>query len=198
MATAQDAMLRVPPAAAKTILFCDGLSIWTGKAISWLILPMIGALAYEVFMRYLFRAPTIWAMDIAVITFGIHFMIGSPYCLQQGQHIKCDFLYNMWSTRKKAMTDMVNYVIFFFPVHFLFLYVGWGYAYRSWAILETSIASPWMPWIWPVKMAIPIMVFLSILQGVSDFIKCYYRYKLNTDLWATGAHGGGDAPTTTS
>jgi len=184
MATAQDAMLRVPPLAANSIKCIDGLSIWTGKTISWLVIPMLFALMYEVFMRYLFRAPTIWAMDVAVIAYGIHFMIASPYCLQQEQHIRCDFLYNMWSIRKRAMVDMVNYIIFFFPVNFLFLWIGWGYAHRSWMILERSIVSPWMPWIWPVKMAIPIMVVLSIIQGISEFMKCYYRWKLNANLWA--------------
>ena len=184
MATAQEAMLRVPPLAANSIKYIDGLSIWTGKTISWLVIPMLAALMYEVFMRYLFHSPTIWAMDIAVIAYGIHFMIASPYCLQQEQHIRCDFLYNMWSVRKRAMVDMVNYIIFFFPVNFLFLWIGWGYAHRSWMIMERSIVSPWMPWIWPVKMAIPLMVALSIVQGVSEFIKCYYRWKLNANLWA--------------
>jgi TRAP-type mannitol/chloroaromatic compound transport system permease small subunit len=184
MATAQDAMLRVPPLAANSIKYIDGLSIWTGKTISWLVLPMLFALMYEVIMRYLFRAPTIWAMDVAVIAYGIHFMIASPYCLQQEQHIRCDFLYNMWSVRKRAIVDMVNYIIFFFPVNFLFLWIGWGYAERSFMIMERSIFSPWMPWIWPVKMAIPLMVALSIIQGVSEFIKCYYRWKLNANLWA--------------
>ena len=184
MATAQDAMLRVPPLAANSIKYIDGLSILTGKTISWLVVPMLFALMYEVIMRYMFHSPTIWAMDVAVIAYGIHFMIASPYCLQQEQHIRCDFLYNMWSVRKRAMVDMVNYVIFFFPVNFVFLWIGWGYAERSWMIMERSIVSPWMPWIWPVKMAIPIMVFLSIIQGVSEFIKCYYRWKLNADLWA--------------
>ena len=184
MATAQDAMLRVPPLAANSIKYIDGLSIWTGKTISWLVLPMLFALMYEVIMRYLFRAPTIWAMDVAVIAYGIHFMIASPYCLQQEQHIRCDFLYNMWSVRKRAIVDMVNYIIFFFPVNVLFLWIGWGYAERSFMIMERSIFSPWMPWIWPVKMAIPLMVALSIIQGVSEFIKCYYRWKLNANLWA--------------
>ena len=187
MATAQDAIMRVPPAATISIQYLDGLSIWTGKASSWFVLPMLAALMYEVAMRYLFHTPTIWAMDVAVIAYGIHFMLGSPYCLQQGMHIRADFLLKMCSIRKRAVIDMLNYVIFFFPVNFLFLWIGWGYAYRSWAIQETSIASPWMPYIWPVKMAIPIMIFLSILQGVSEFIKCYYRWKLNAEIWISEA-----------
>jgi TRAP-type mannitol/chloroaromatic compound transport system permease small subunit len=141
-------------------------------------------------MRYLFQSPTIWAMDIALILYGIHFMVGSPYCLQQGQHIRADFLYNMWSVRTKAVVDMCNYVIFFFPVHFVFLAIGWQYFYKSYQLNEMSIVSPWMPIIWPAKAALPVCIFLTILQGVSECIKCYYRWKTNTDLWGTHAHGG--------
>ena len=197
MATAQDAMLRVPSVAAKSIQCLDGLSIWTGKCIAWVVLPMMLAIIYEVVMRYLFNAPTIWAMDVMVILYGIHFMIGSPYCLQQGMHVRGDFLYNSWSVRKKAAVDMINYLVFFFPVHIVFLQVGWAYAYRSYQLNEVAISSPWMPIIWPAKMAIPICIFLSILQGISEFLKCYYRWKLNADLWSTESHGGGKAPTST-
>jgi len=194
MATAQDALSRVPSAAARIIGFCDNLSIWSGKTVAWLILPMMFSLMYEVFMRYAFHSPTIWAMDIALILYGIHYMVGSPFCLQQGQHIRADFLYSRWSVRTKAAADMCNYALLFFPAHLVFLSVGWEYFYKSYQQNEMSIASPWMPLVWPAKMAIPVCIFLTILQGVSEFIKCYYRWKFNADLWHTDAHGGGNEP----
>lgn len=189
MVTTTDAMRRVPPAAVTIIAFLDGVSIRTGKAASWLIMPMMLSLIYEVGMRYLFHSPTIWAMDMALILFGIHFMIGSPYCLQQGQHIRTDFFYNTWSIRTKAVVDMCNYVFFFFPVHFVFLDIGWSYFHKSFLQNESAISSPWMPVIWPVKMAIPVCVLITLLQGISEFIKCYYRWKLNAALWPVAGHG---------
>jgi len=192
MKPAQEAMLRVPAAAVRFITFFDGLSIVSGKAVSWLILPMVLSLIYEVGMRYLFHKPTIWAMDVALILFGIHFMVASAYCLQQGQHVRTDFFYNAWSIRKKAVVDMCNYVFFFLPVHLIFLDIGWAYFYKSYEMNESAITSPWMPIVWPAKMAIPICVLLTLLQGISEFMKCYYRWKLDADLWPT--HGHGDSP----
>jgi len=52
-----------PPALAKAIRIIDGISILSGKAVGWMILPMVFSLVYEVFARYLFNAPTIWASD---------------------------------------------------------------------------------------------------------------------------------------
>ncbi len=197
MVVAQDARLRVPSVAVKSVAILDGLSIWSGKLISWLVLPMMFSLIYEVGMRYLFDSPTIWAMDIALILTGIYFMIGSPFCLQQGQHIRTDFLYNRWSIRVRAAVDICNYVFLFFPVHFVFLGIGWQYFYKSYQQNEMAISSPWMPYIWPAKMAIPICILLTILQGFSELIKCYYRWKLNTDLWATNTHCDDDSASRT-
>ena len=39
----------------------DFLSEWSGKLVSWLIVALILAIAYDTSMRYLFSAPTIWA-----------------------------------------------------------------------------------------------------------------------------------------
>jgi TRAP-type mannitol/chloroaromatic compound transport system permease small subunit len=93
---------------------------------------------------------------------------------------------------------MINYILFFFPGNFLFLWIGWGYASRSIDLMERAITSPWLPYIWPAKLAIPVCVALSILQGLSEFTKCYYRWKLNANLWPAEVDGGGNAPTTTS
>jgi len=114
-------------------------------------------------------------------------MLGSPYCLKTGNHIRTDFFYHNWSTKKKAVVDIFNYIVFFFPVHFVFFYIAWKYAYKSVLMNEVSVASPWMPIIWPVKMAIPVCVGLTLLQGVSEVLKNYYRYKAGEDFWPSSA-----------
>jgi TRAP-type mannitol/chloroaromatic compound transport system permease small subunit len=161
----------------------DGLNVGVGKIAAWLAIPMMLSLIIEVVMRYAFRQPTIWAMDMAVILYGIHFMLGSAYCLREGQHIRTDFFYHNWSVRKKAAADLFNYIVLFFPAHIVFFYVSCGYFYKSFAHNETAVTSPWAPIIWPAKLAIPVCVFLTLLQGVSEVLKCIYRYKTGEDLW---------------
>ena len=43
------------------IRFADGRSAWFGKVFAWCIMIMTLGIGYEVFARYLFRAPTAWA-----------------------------------------------------------------------------------------------------------------------------------------
>ena len=171
------------PAMRKLVDRLDWISDIFGKSSAFLILPMMYALVHEVIARYFFNAPTIWAGDIALILYGIYFMIASPYCLKEGGHIRTDFLYSHWSIRTKGLMDMIIYVLFFFPAHIVFLQIGWNYFHRSFMQNESICSSPWMPIIWPMKFAIPLGLFLLLLQGVSETIKSYYAFRHNKWFW---------------
>ena len=67
-AALERAMATVPAGALRTINALDGLSEFTGKAVSWLYIPMVAALVFEVVMRYAFHAPTIWSMAVAALS----------------------------------------------------------------------------------------------------------------------------------
>ena len=56
------------------LFFIDRLSAWTGKAFSWCILILAFATTYEVFVRYVLNAPTVWAFDMSVQMYGALFI----------------------------------------------------------------------------------------------------------------------------
>ena len=58
------------------LYFIDRLSAWVGKSFAWCILILTFATTYEVFVRYVLRAPTSWAFDISYIMYGTLFMMG--------------------------------------------------------------------------------------------------------------------------
>jgi TRAP-type mannitol/chloroaromatic compound transport system permease small subunit len=150
----------------------DTLNAVVGKTFSWLILVLTFALAYEVFSRYLFGAPTAWAFDASYMLYGTFFMMAAPYTLSIGGHVRGDMLYRQWSPRTQAAVDLVLYLLTFFPPMLAMLYIGWDRAYYSFSIGERSTASPGGPIIWPLRMVIPVAAFLMLLQGVAQVIRC--------------------------
>ena len=74
MAEATD---RQSPALLAMIRIIDGFTDRTGTIISWLAVPLVLAVAYEVGARYLFNAPTVWAYDATYMLYGSLFMMGS-------------------------------------------------------------------------------------------------------------------------
>ena len=90
------------------------ISIWSGKAFAWLIIPMVLCLVYEVFARYLFNAPTLWAYDMTYMLYGTHFMLGAAYTLAMQGHIRTDFFYRLWPVRWQGTLDSFLYIFSFF------------------------------------------------------------------------------------
>ena len=167
----------------------DTISGFFGKSISFLLIPMVFCLLYEVVGRYFFTAPTIWAGDMATIMYGMLFMIASSYCLREGGHIRTDFLYNRWSERTQGGVDFLIYLFVFLPVHLVFLKVSWDFFLKSYQLGERIISSPWMPIIWPLKFAIPLGIFLITLQGIAETIKSFYAWRYGKFFWERHAHG---------
>ncbi len=153
----------------------DAVTRFTGKAIAWLIIPMVLSLVWEVVARYFFDAPTVWAYDMTFMLYGTFFMIGSAWTLQRGGHIRTDVYYGRWSKRTQARVDLVCYAILFFPAMIVFADLTWDYFWKSYQQGERIVTSPWMPIVWPFKFTMPLSAVLLLLQGIAESIRCWGR-----------------------
>ena len=147
---------------------------WTGRIFAWFIFPMVFGLAYEVFARYLFNAPTFWAYETTYQLYGAHFMLGAAHTLYKGKHIRTDIFYDRWPAKWQGRVDAFLYLFFFFPGMIAFFWAGWDEALHAWAINELSEATPWRPPLYPFKTVIPVAAALLLIQGVSEFLKSTY------------------------
>ena len=164
-----------PGAASRLADAIDALTRGVGKAIAWLLLPMVLSLVWEVVARYFFNAPTIWAYDMTFMLYGTFFMVGSAWTLQRGGHIRTDVYYGKWSKRTQAKVDLACYLVLFFPAMAVFGWLGAEYFWKSFQQNERIVTSPWLPIVWPFKFMIPAAAVLLLLQGVSECIKCAPR-----------------------
>jgi TRAP-type mannitol/chloroaromatic compound transport system permease small subunit len=142
---------------------------------------MVMSLVWEVFARYFFNAPTVWAYDMTYILYGSFFMLGSAYTLLRGKHIRTDNFYSQWPTRRQGLVDAVCYVILFFPPLLALLYVTWDYFWVSFMRGERVVSSPWMPIIYPLKFTMPVTCILLLLQGVAEFLRSVHA--ATTGVW---------------
>jgi TRAP-type mannitol/chloroaromatic compound transport system permease small subunit len=167
-------MAEPSPALLKTIHVIDTFSEWSGKAVAWLIIPLVGSLTYEGIARYLFNAPTLWAFDLSYMLYGALFMLGAHYALLKGAHIRTDMLWEKFSPRVKGRIDAGAYLFFFFPAMILLFYASVDEAWNSWRMWELSEQTAWRPVLWPFKAVVPLTALLLLIQGVSEFLKALY------------------------
>jgi TRAP-type mannitol/chloroaromatic compound transport system permease small subunit len=166
----------------RRVLFTvDQLSTWVGKTFGWCIVALTLIVAYDVIMRYLFRAPTRWAFDASYILYGTLFMMAGAYTLSRNGHVRGDMFYRTWSVRTQATVDLVCYILFFFPGIIALVWSGYNFAEQSRLLNERSSSSPGGPIIWPFKFVIPIAGFFMLLQGIVELIRVVQA--LRTGEW---------------
>lgn len=153
----------------RLLVLIDALSDLSGKATSFLVVAMLGAMCYEVVARYGFDSPTVWSRETAQFLLGGYAILGGAYVLRHGGHVNMDVLYSRLSVRKRAILDVLTSVFFFLFCGVL-LWLGAEYAWKSVVIRETT-GSPWSPPEYVVKIAIPVGALLILLQGFAKLLR---------------------------
>jgi len=147
----------------------DALSIWTGKAASWLILLVVIFIIYEILMRYVFHLPTLWVSESMVFGCGVTYVLGAGWTLLEHRHVKIDLIYGRFTPRQRAVIDSITFVFFALYLGF-FLWAVSKYAWQSVLVRETA-GSAWDPPVYPIKVALLVGVVLLLLQGIAKLIR---------------------------
>ncbi len=158
---------------SKFLKFIDSTSKYIGWGASMIAIPMILALVYEVFARYVFHKPTSWSYEITYMIYGSHFLLGAAFTLYAKGHIRIDLLYMKFSPRGRAIIDILGYSFVFFPVVITLVISGFGFAHDAFKIHEVSQFTPWQPLLWPFKSIIAIGFFFLLLQGLAEYIRAF-------------------------
>lgn len=147
----------------------DAISIWSGNIVSVIYPVVVAFVVYEIIMRFVFNAPSIWSNEATVYLSALGYLLGGAYSLYYKAHVRVDILYLKFSPRVRAMLDVIT---FFFTLIYMgsLIWFGSTYAWESIKILEKT-GSPWNPPIYPLKIAIPSGAFLLLLQSIANFIR---------------------------
>ena len=165
-----------------TIGVIDRFTDLTGTVFAWLSVLLVFAVAYEVTVRKLFDAPTVWAFDVTYMFYAALFMLGAAYALHKGAHIRTDFFWENFSPRTKGLIDSIAYVVFFFPSFIALGIVGYIEASYAFRINEASEQTPWRPILWPFRGIVPLACLLLLIQGFSELLKSLYMARTGVEL----------------
>ncbi len=159
----------------------ESLSIWVGRAFGWCILILTFSVSYEVFVRYVLNAPTVWAFDMMVQMYGALFLMAGPYALAQDTHVRGDVIYRLFPVKVQATVDFILYLLFFFPGMLALFWFGTEIAADSWRYKEVSWNSPARIQIYFFKTLIPLSGGLLIIQGIAELLRCWKA--IRTSEW---------------
>jgi len=154
----------------------NGLNEKVGYFTSFLVLPLVLIVAYEVVMRYAFNAPTIWVFEATTLLYGIHFMLGLAYTLKHDGHVAIDVFEARLPKKPRTILRLLTTLVIFLPTIGMLSVWSVIYAADSWRNWEHASTS-WAPPIYPFKTLMAIGFILLLLQGVARLIHDFRSLK---------------------
>lgn len=147
----------------------DKLTRALGIFSAWLFFAIGLIVTYEVVMRYVFNAPTIWVEEISrmLLLWGI--FSASAFVLYNNDLIRINMLLAALPDRFRRVMDMVSYIFIF---GFAVFIAWWGgvIARDVWTTNETTGSMLDIP-LWWSEIVIPIGFGLLAVQCVVEIIR---------------------------
>ena len=144
------------------------LVTWSiSRVTMWAPAFIVSIIFYEVVMRYLFSAPTLWVNEMSLWVAGGIYLTAGLYAMQQRSHIRIFILYDLapkWLQRSCDVLSVICVCIFAFAV----VWGGFGEAKAKllrWEKFGTAFDPPIPATIKPLILL--TMVLLAI-QAVSN------------------------------
>ncbi len=160
----------------------DNVSIWAGKAVSWLLIVLILALVLDTSLRYLFSAPTVWAYDISYMLGGTVMLMGMAWVTTRREQVRVDVLYARYSPRTKRVVDVVLNIVLFFPLFFMLVARAVPRAIHAYAIGEFSEVGFWRPPLFPYRTVLAIALILWVLAAIVWVIRDIHQLRTGRDI----------------
>ncbi|MEM7523212.1 MAG: TRAP transporter small permease, partial [Pseudomonadota bacterium] len=152
----------------------DRLSLFVGRVVMVLIALLVSVMFYEVVLRYVFEAPTLWANELSLWLAGFVFLFSGLYAMRERAHIRIYILYDLFPRWLQKTCDVISTgLICAFAV--AILWGGWNEAYAKffrWETFGTAFDPPIPATMKPILI---LGVFLVALQAVSNLIADWNR-----------------------
>jgi len=158
----------MPKAIVLYVRYVDAVGHAVGRATMYMIFAMLGVLLYSSFSKT-FTLPALWTLETAQFLMAAYYILGGPYSMQLGDHVRMDLLYGRWKPRRMAFADTLTSLCL---ITYLAILLYGGYSSSAYAVKynETSYSS-WGPYMAPIKVVMTVGIFLMMLQAISFFFK---------------------------
>lgn len=161
--------------AVRTIIrTIDSINGSVGSGVKWLTLLLVLITVYDVVMRYIFHAGSVYIQELEWHLFAANFMLAAGWTLLNEGHVRVDFFYARLSNKKKAWIDFLGSIIFCLPYCMLVIWASWPLIADSWSIWEGSPDPGGLPARYLLRTVIPVAFLLLGLQAIVQAVKSFF------------------------
>jgi TRAP-type C4-dicarboxylate transport system permease small subunit len=149
----------------------DWLNRLLGERLCYLYLAAVVITAYEVVMRYLFDAPTIWAFELTILLCAICYLLSGGFVTAQRKHIAITSLYDLMPARIRWWLDLSAILTGILAMGLL-VWAAWRPAVLAVTIVERTGSA----WNSPSPAIIKPLIAIGALLIVLQLLVQLYRH----------------------
>lgn len=154
-------------------------SDFLGTISAVLFLLMLLNVFTDVVLRYVLNDVSIAMQELEWHFFAAMFMLGVPYTLRTGGHVRVDLVYERLSAHKQSVIDIVGGLILLMPFCLLVGWYGIDFAHEAFLLGETSGDPGGLSNRWIIKAVIPFAFFSTAISGIAMILSSIITYKAN-------------------
>ena len=157
----------------------DRMNYGVGRFAMYLLFALMAVLMWSSISKAFFH-PSLWTLEMAQFVMVAYYVLGGPYAMQMGAHVRMDLFYARQSPKTRAVWDgfTVFAVAFYLAVLIWGAAESFGYSIGlTWVDglpqigrLERS-PTAWRPYLWPIKLVMLVGFALMLLQALSAFVR---------------------------
>jgi TRAP-type C4-dicarboxylate transport system permease small subunit len=161
---------------------------WLGRAITVVarvfavcILAAMAILVTEVFLRYVFNRPTVWAHETTIFLSAVTFIYGGLYCVARNTHIRVVLVYDVVRASARHVLDVV--------ISIACLGASLFFAWASWLMAKKAMFRPdgsfaletsGSAWNSPAPAALKIFLLCVLVTMSVQFLILTFNYARGT------------------
>lgn len=145
----------------------------SGKVLSVLPLVLILVQFSVVLMVYIFASSSIQLQESLQYINALMFLGGAGYTALKDEHVRVDLFYSKFSNKRKAQVDFFGILFLLIPFLVLFWKSSVPYVMDSWKIMEGSVESSGLPFVYILKSTLLLFAITMTLHAISGLISTY-------------------------
>jgi len=159
------------------VKYVNVLTDIVGRAIAWLTFAMVLVTVTVVVLRYGFDTGAVRMQESVTYMHALVFMLGIPFALRHGAHVRVDLFYSRVGERRRAIIDLCGHLLLLVPVAAYIFVSSLDYVAASWRVREASAEVGGIPGVFLLKTLIPAMAALLFLQGIAESLQLLAAFR---------------------
>ena len=145
------------------------------------VLPLLLVLVQfaVVLLVYVFSSGSIQLQESLQYINAVMFLGGAGYTALKNEHVRVDLFFSKFSDQGKAKVNFCGTLFLLFPFLALMWIAGVPYVLDSWRILETSVESSGLPFVYILKTTLLLFALTMTLHGIADAIRSFKQMRAN-------------------